>query len=356
MRILDLRNCETAYDRGHLHGARYAGEIASLIEIRIYLACRISGFSEESLLRVAEHHLPVLREFDEDLYQELIGIAEGAGVSTGKIVLLNQYTDIRDLSPDTPLAAEADFDGGCTILWSACEGKPVFAQTWDMHASAMPYVMMMRVPDVAGKDAWLLSLTGCLGMAGQNAAGLSIGINNLTSTDAQIGVVWSAIVRKCLRESSAACAKDMLLDCKMGSGHHYLVADKNEVYSVESSGTKRKLIFSGEKDSFVHSNHCLDDEIASCSRVPPQSTTHDRQQAMEQTLAASPIADVNDAWLRLGSHEGYPRSICTNMATPEHPHAAATCAGIAIDIGAREILAVAGFTHEVRPERFGFDE
>lgn len=356
MRILDLRECKSAFERGRVHGEQYAGEIASLVDIRLYLACRISGFSEEPLLALAEEHLPVLREFDEDLYQELLGIAEGSGLSTGKIVVLNQYTDIRDLSPDTDLAGEADFDGGCTILWSACDGKPVFAQTWDMHATAMPYMMMMRVPDASGGDAWLLTLTGCLGMAGQNSKGLAIGINNLTSTDAKIGVVWSAIVRRALRESSASAAKDMLLSCKMGSGHHYLVADPREVFSVETSGTKKKLIFSGQESSFVHSNHCLDGEIASCSRVPPMSTTYDRHNAMEESIANTPIVDVRDAWKRLGSHEGYPRSICTNMSTPENPHAAATCAGIAIDITSKEILVVAGFTHAVPPERYSFEE
>ncbi len=355
MRILDLRECKNGYERGHLHGSRYAGEIASLVKIREYLACKISGFERKPLLELAEKHLPLLQEFDEELYQELVGIAEGSGLSTGQIVLLNQYTDLRDMSPDTDLAGEADFDGGCTILWSECKGKPVFAQTWDMHATAMPYVMMMRTTDAAGGDAWLLSLTGCLGMAGQAASGLCIGINNLTSTDARIGVVWSAIVRKALQSSSAEDAKNMLMGCKMGSGHHYLVADSTSVFSVETSGTKHKVIFSGEEDSFVHSNHCLDGEIASCSRVPEQSTTHDRHNAMVDELNEVAIADVRDAWKRLGSHKGYPRSICTNMSTPENPHAAATCAGIAIDIAGKEILAVSGLTHNVDPERYIFD-
>ncbi len=356
MRSLDLRGCVSGRERGLLHGRTFAGEIATLVDLRIHLACKISGFERGELMKVAEAHLPILKDFDEDLYDELMGIAEGAGRSAADLIVLNQYTDIRDMSPkvdpEEGPAGEADYDGGCTIVWSQTPKGSVFGQTWDMHASAMPYVMMLRVPNASGGDAWLLSLIGCLGMAGMNADGLSIGINNLTSTDAAPGIVWSAIVRKALQERSAPAARDLLLDCRTGSGHHYLVCDAEHVFSVETSGTKNKLIFSGGEQSFVHSNHCLDTEIASCSRVPATSTTYDRYDAMLSDIAARPIADVDDLWTRLGSHEGYPRSVCTNMSTPENPHAAATCAGIAMDMQSRSVYAVAGFTHAVKPEEF----
>ncbi len=356
MRTIDLRDCASGRERGLAHGRQFAGEITTLVELRIYLACKISGFTRDGLEQVAGAHLPLLRAYDEDLYDELVGIAEGSGCAAADIVILNQYTDIRDMSPkadpEEGLAGEADYDGGCTLVWAKASAGPVFGQTWDMHASAMPYVLMMRVADAGGGDAWLLSLTGCLGMAGLNGAGLSIGINNLTSTDASPGVVWSAIVRKAMRESHASAAKDVLLASRTASGHHYLVCDEKDVFSVETSGTKNQLIFSGEARDFVHSNHCLDAEIAGCSRVPAQSTTHDRYDAMIADLEERPIVDVDDLWTRLGSHEGYPRSICTNMSTPESPHAAATCAGIAMDMRKREILAVAGFTHGVIADRF----
>ena len=213
MRRLDLRKCASARERGLEHGRHFAGEITTLVALRIHLACKISGFDPEGLRAIAAKHLPILKRFDSDLYDELVGIAQGSGCSEEEIVILNQYTDIRDMSPmadpDAGLAGEADYDGGCTIVWAQTQSGPVFGQTWDMHASAMPYVIMMRVPDAGGGDAWLLSLTGCLGMAGLSRAGVSIGINNLTSTDAVPGVVWSAIVRKALREPTAMAAKEL---------------------------------------------------------------------------------------------------------------------------------------------------
>ena len=59
--------------------------------------------------------------------------------------------------------------------------------------------------------------------------------------------------------------------------------------------------------------------------------------------------------VRLGSEDGYPRSIQTNMSTPERPHAPATCAAIAMNLTTREVWAAGGFIHNVEPDRFGFE-
>ena len=44
--------------------------------------------------------------------------------------------------------------------------------------------------------------------------------------------------------------------------------------------------------------------------------------------------------------------MCTNVATPEWPHGAATCGAIATNLGSGEIWAQSGFIHNVAAERF----
>jgi isopenicillin-N N-acyltransferase like protein len=62
-------------------------------------------------------------------------------------------------------------------------GAGFLAQTWDMHASATPHVVMLdTVPD-PGPAALVFSTVGCLGQIGMNEAGIAIGINNLTAAD-----------------------------------------------------------------------------------------------------------------------------------------------------------------------------
>ena len=358
MRKIVFESGHSAKDRGVVHGKTFAGDIGKLADIRIFLASKMSGLNEKELLSYASDHLPVLEKFDSDLYEELLGIAEGAEVSAEKVVVLNHYTDIRDLGRSLGKKEKnvGDFDGGCTILYDKTENGPVFAQTWDMHASSIPYVIMMWCPDGAGGGAWVLSLTGCLGMAGMSKSRTFVGINNLTSKDAKIGVVWSAIVRKALRQSTAKDSFDCVWNADIGSGHHYVVGDRDNVYAIESSGQKRKVISKGESLPYVHANHCLDDEIGSCNLVPNGSTTFERQEIMETLAKNQPIKNGNDAWKLLSNTKGFPRSISTNMTTPENPHGTATCAGLVMIPKTGVVKSAAGFTHSSNPQDFNVED
>jgi len=86
--------------------------------------------------------------------------------------------------------------------------------------------------------------------------------------------------------------------------------------------------------------------------VPDGSTTLERMQWLEKDLGKSAVRDLDDAWTRLGSEDGWPYSICTNMATPDAPHGAATCGGIAMNLETGELWAQQGFVHNVAPVKW----
>jgi isopenicillin-N N-acyltransferase-like protein len=182
-----------------------------------------------------------------------------------------------------------------------------------------------------------------------NTARVAVAINNLFSTDATLGIVWPAMVRRALRATTADAAREVIATSPIGSGHHYVVADRRAAYAIEASGTRRKQVFAGGA-SYCHTNHCLDGDIAARSKVPPTSTTYDRFGWLEHDLARAHVRDLADAWARLGSEDGFPRSVCTNMATPEAPHGAATCGAIAMNLDTGELWAQQGLIHNVAPE------
>ena len=357
MRVLDLPAGKSPREWGRIHGESFRGEIQALAQIRSYLCTKVGGFkSREQVLAAARAHLPVLERYDAALSAELLGIADGAACAPEDIVIANHYTDLRDLDPDPAAWRDAPTsDEGCSVIWAESPTGRLLAQTWDMHATAIPYVMVLGVPASEHAPAMrLLTVTGCLGMAGMatSAAGrVAIAINNLFSTDATLGVVWPALVRRALREPTAAAARDAILHAPIGSGHHYFVADREQSFAVEASGTRRKLVFGGGR-AYCHTNHCLDGDIAAKSKVPPTSTTYDRMRWLEADTARAPVHDLADAWRRLGSEDGWPRSVCTNMATPESPHGAATCGAIAMNLSTGELWAQQGFIHNVAPEKW----
>jgi isopenicillin-N N-acyltransferase-like protein len=359
MRTLVLPAGQGPRDWGRIHGESYRGEIRDLAALRTHLTVTRGGFlSSRVVLELAARHLPVLARFDAALHDELCGIADGAGISAAEAVVINHYTDLRDIDP----AALPEDD--CSLIFARCPGGPVLAQTCDTHVTAIPYVMMLHVPaheTPAGPApaAWLLSITGCLGMTGMSQRGVAVAINNLHGTDARIGVVWPALVRRLLRAPGAAGARDLLLAGGPGrsavaSGRHYLVADAREAFAVEASGTQRAQIYAGDSAWFVHTNHALHPVVAGTTRVSPDSSTHERYQALQASLTGRAPTGVQDVWQRLGARDGYPRSVCGNQATPDRPHGTATCAGIAMELAAGRLWAEAGFVHRAVPQRFGF--
>jgi isopenicillin-N N-acyltransferase-like protein len=363
VKIVELAAHLSPFERGLAHGRACADQIADISRIRSELACTQGLFrSDAELLRVADRHLPVLEAFDRDLFDELRGIASGADLPAARIVVLNHYTDLKDLDPRTLLGSERpdkSHDEDCSAIVAATKDGAILGQTWDMHASAAPFVIMLHLPETErAPEAWLLSVTGCLGMAGMNASGVGITINNLKSLDARVGLVWPALVRRCLLETTARGAVEVVRSAPLGSGHHYLVADSSVAVGIETSGRRsevwRELDMARTGESFHHENHCLGQDVAQVSAISTVSTTLERFGLIEASIRARPIEGREDLWSRLGSHEGYPRSVCTHLATDAAPHAMQTCAGIVMNLTQRRIWAARGCIHDVAPAELHF--
>lgn len=368
MRTLHLPHDVDPFVRGRFHGRALAREIGELARIRSELAQSQGLFrSDRQLIEVAERHLPILESFDEALYQELLGIAEGAGISPARIVILNHYTDLKDLDPASVLGlvegrgAPRDRDDECSMIAAATSEGALLGQTWDMHGSAAPYVVMLHVPTLGQRPAaWLLSIAGCLGMAGMNAAGVGVTINNLRSQDARVGLIWPALVRRVLAETSASAGREIVMGAPLGSGHHYAVVDTARAFGIETSGRLvepwAELDMSRIGDAFHHENHCLGTEVARVSSIGATSTTLERHALLEHALREKPISGGRDLWALLGSHEGFPRSVCTHLATSESPHAMLTCAGVLMNLSEKRLWARSGCLHGQPPTELHFPD
>jgi isopenicillin-N N-acyltransferase-like protein len=356
------------YERGLHHGRALSQEIAAIAAIRSELCLSQGMFrSDAELLQIAALHLPVLEAFDRELFDELRGIADGAGLPLTRIVVLNHYTDLKDLDPRVvlgpqgaePRAPQRDVEKeeDCTAIVAATAQGGVLAQTWDMHGSAAPFVIALHLPAVGEvPEAWMLSIAGCLGMAGMNRRGVGITINNLKSNDARVGLVWPALVRRVLTTKSAEEARDQVIRAPLGSGHHYLVADAARAFGIETSGTLSEVWAQADLralgSGFHHENHCRGTVVNAVSSISPISTTLLRHAFMESQPAPSSAREI---WARLGSHEGYPKSVCTHLSSPEAPHAMLTCAGLLMELEAKRIAWRPGCLNEKSPLPLAWD-
>ena len=320
-------------DVGREHGQRFQQATRELAALRARLAMARMGLSSRTELDLlANQHVEVLARTDRDLYLEFIGLCEGAGVTPADLVILNNYTDLRDL---TQADLFPDGDSGCSAVFLPGD-PPVLGQTWDMHGSAQKYVEVMEFAVDTAPRCLVFSLTGCFGMAGVNEYGVAVTINNLNTLGARPGMLWPALVRMMLRASTATEAVVTLQQVGVGSGHHYQVADRHNFFGVEALPQQQEVIarwtafgdepirLTNEVCAF-HTNHCLAPINAETERIPSVSTTHRRWRALEERFRSKTEPRAGALWTLLGDRQ---ISMEPDMADP---HKSATCGGLVVD-------------------------
>ncbi len=333
--ILELTG-DDALGIGHEHGESFRERIAQIAEIRLERICAMPPYRKvKDVLALASDHVAILQKFDVDLFLEFRGIAEGSNLSFDRLVVLNHYTDLRDIMPansnDRKDSSGKEDNGGCSIIYSP--HGPILGQTWDIHGSAEPYVILLKVNDVM-----VFSITGCLGMTGVNRDGLAIAINNLVSTDAKIGILWPALIRKALTHKTATSAKDEIMNAPIGSGRHFAIADKKQFFSIETSGTKKKIILDKNDQLYFHTNHCLDPEMRKTHIILKESTTLWRYQQLDEVIRHTDLETSEDVFLALAK--------VSLPHNPKEPHKITTCGTFVVDLSTTDVVACQGIATE----------
>ncbi len=267
MRVLKLSG--TPYDMGRQHGAAYAEQIRKLAEERIELSGteKWAGrpVPRAEIMALGQACLSYHQAYAPQLMDELRGISDATGVGLAELMILNGFTDFIDVvynaRPEKTAQPAHPAADNCTAFivspQAAAQGQGFFGQTWDMHATATPFVILLHGQPEGGLRFLTLTIIGCVGMIGMNEAGIAIGINNLMSGDGQVGVTWPFVVRQALAQDNLDDALACITGATLSGGHNYLLADASgRGFNVEAMSTRHEIteVTGGSK---VHTNHCL---------------------------------------------------------------------------------------------------
>ena len=125
MEVLTIPSGLDARGRGRVHGEHFRARIHEIAQLRLELALSQGKFaSSMEVVETARLHLPVLEGFDAPLHAELLGIAEGADLDPAKLVVLNHYTDLKDVDPKRLMAFGRSL-GGAVVLQLAAKNPGV---------------------------------------------------------------------------------------------------------------------------------------------------------------------------------------------------------------------------------------
>jgi isopenicillin-N N-acyltransferase like protein len=261
---------------GKQHGQQARGLIQAAVPVRWELcrqATKADGTknSDEEIRLLAQACWEAHAEAVPELLEEVAATAHAAQVDPLGLLIQNGYTDFRDCLYSCKGTAQQP--EGCTAFAigpeAAQNGIPYLGQTWDMHRSALPYVVLLSLKPTNSPPALMISLAGCVGMIGLNAAGLAVCTNNLHARQGQIGLFWPFIMRRLLLCETLAEARSCLLSFPVAGGHNYLLMDASgEWLEVERlpSHTKIRPPIPAQPWS-VHTNHCLEDSLIPAERI-----------------------------------------------------------------------------------------
>jgi isopenicillin-N N-acyltransferase like protein len=324
IRLLTLSG--SPYDMGYQHGLTYAEAIHHFAEERVKLsgdeAWSGRNLPRADVLALAEKCLDEHRHYSPTLVGELQGMADATKLSMAELLVVNGFTDFIDTVynvggalPKTYAHAAAD---NCTVFTvpdqKAKGGKGYYGQTWDMHDTATPHVILLHGKPNDTPEFFVFTTVGCVGMIGMNTEGIAVGINNLTGADGQIGVTWPFVVRKILEQNNMDDALECITKAKLSGAHNYMLFDKHgRGYNIEAMATTMHVT-ELKDEPLVHTNHCttLHTRMVERKRDPVAQASSEARLTRGQKLLAKNDITVED----LQALTRDPEAICVTAKPP----------------------------------------
>ncbi len=319
--IIEYSRGKTPRQWGQAHGESYRSGIHELAEIRLGLMQEKNpSMTAERITSLAGEQWQATKAAAPELAEELSGICDGAAATEAQIVILNNYTDFRDI----PLP-----DEGCSVVFSNSQHGPIAGQTWDMHSSAKNYVCVLDIPDnESDRRMVVFSLVGCVGMMGYTSIGTTVGVNNINTDGAVAGMLWPVVVRKTLEQPTQTTMTKYLTTSNVTSGHNYLIAspEKAEMWEVAPNLSECVDSLNGDETGTIfHTNHCLGTSLIKRELPTSQnSTTHIRYELLTKKIEQAKSYEA--MYALLNDHENYPKSICSNFQSNANDPSV-TCGG-----------------------------
>lgn len=315
-------------------------------------------------------YIPALQDYYPSGYQEMQGIADGAGVSLQDVVLLNSRYDLARLGDepgsrpvplpvrtdastpatgsgmhDAAIAREADDDANeCTSAFFLSQATPdddcLVAQNWDMSArlweeDCVIYLEVHPDPSENKPSMFLVTEAGQLGRSGMNSAGMGVAANSLMSTDDFVpvpyvdgrGVIHGQALQKKL---PIGMLRRMILESNhlaeaMTAAYNFPrhVSNNLTVSTAEGFGlclevTPHRInkVYRHIDDNYlVHANHFVSPASAGVQCRYPGGSSWFRQQRFEALVrpqAQSKLLGPERLISALSDHLSFPESLCVH--------------------------------------------
>ncbi len=300
---------------GRMLGEQAADLIRSMLDDYRTFMHKVSGFNWDEAVRESHKYLPYAQVAFPQYVEEIVGIAEGAGVSFPDAWLLNCYEGVAE---DQKLMA-------CTTIGVnddvTADGHVYLAHNEDWISGDSKRVYLVRATPDDGPPFLAMSYGPLLCNVGMNAAGIAVGIDSVHPDDVRVGIPRVLVSRAILATERLSDAIRACLPNRRAGGYNYLLADRSgEIFNVESSATDHDILYA-HQGWLVHTNHYLSPRLRPIEQSGVYASSNIRLRRAERLLRRQ-VGEITAATLQaiLRDHASEPDSICNHEDMGDELH------------------------------------
>lgn len=260
-------------------------------------------------------YLPFAQEKYPQFIEEMVGLAEGAGVSFEDIAVLNAMeavtSDALHLEKCTSMAVNDTRTADGHVLVAHNEDW----LPWDEDDVYLVHVIVDgEVPFLA------MTYGGLLPNIGFNAAGISQCCDSVYPNDSRIGLPRIMVSRAVLAAQNLSQALSAVLIPQRAAGYNHLIChESGEMYNIEVSARQFAILYADDGLA-VHTNHFLDPKMQMIESDPDELiSTRLRYFRTLRLLKSETHHSIKSLKNILRDHINTPESVCRHDEDHQDP-------------------------------------
>lgn len=280
----------------------------------------------------ARKYIPFAQERYPQYVEEIIGMAEGAGVKFDDLAVVNAMEavtmDALHLTKCTSMAVNEQ---------RTADERVLIGHNEDWLPEDEPDVYLVHATPIDEPPFLAMTYGGLLPNIGFNAAGIAQCCDSVYPNDSRIGIPRVIVSRAVLGAQSLGEAMRCMLVPQRAAGYnHLLVHESGELYNVEVSA-RRFAILNGEDGYVLHTNFFLDPEMRTIEDDSDELiATRVRYYRGLRLLKSTSKHSIKSIQNILMDHINYPDSICNHAEHDLDPlDREKTINSMVIDLGAK---------------------
>ena len=357
----ELRAAGSPGTIGLAHGKTFAAAIKNNVGFYVGWLAKHMGTDGAGVLRAAHGFIPVLKEHQPALLEEMQAIARGAGRRLDEILAVNARTDLKVVGNRLARREKhAAVTPGCTALALLGKGRrgPLLAlgQNWDWHRELARGTVLLRLRPKDGPALVTFTEAGMVGKIGFNEHRLGVCLNFLghksDDPDGPPGVPVHVLLRAVMGCRSLEEAYKLVAWSPRCASANFPMAQ--HVPGTAPAALDLELTPSAlgrlplRGDHLVHTNHFKSPALAPGCTSKHNRSTMNRDRVAE-ALSVKLGRSVPDPGARmrqiLADRQGAPYSVSKTWAADSTSQ---TLAGIVMDLSRNRLHLCAGPPHASR--------